>query len=107
MDNAIYWLREFNLDGLRLDAVHAIADDSATHIPAEIANTVAKSFDDRRRHLILENEENEAHRLARDADGSPAQFTAQWNDDVHHVLHTAATLESSGYYQDYRGTPTN
>jgi maltooligosyltrehalose trehalohydrolase len=54
-------------------------------------------------HLLLENEENDASRLRRAVDGRPTHYTAQWNDDVHHVLHTAATGESSGYYADYVG----
>ena len=54
-------------------------------------------------HLVLENEKNEARRLARGADGKPLHYTAQWNDDVHHVLHTAATGEDKGYYADYLG----
>jgi maltooligosyltrehalose trehalohydrolase len=52
-------------------------------------------------HLLLENEENEARRLIRNRDRQPVSFTAQWNDDVHHVLHTAITGERSGYYADY------
>ena len=103
VNNAVYWIREFNLDGLRLDAVHAIADDSPRHILEEIARSVREWGKGRHIHLILENEENQASRLARDAKGDPIEFTAQWNDDVHHVLHTAATGEGSGYYQDYVG----
>lgn len=53
-------------------------------------------------HLLLENEDNQAFRLSRDERGEPTSFTAQWNDDMHHVLHTAATLESNGYYGDYK-----
>src|SRR4029077_5614963 len=54
-------------------------------------------------HLVLENEENQAARLARDTDGRTAHYTAQWNADVHHVLPVAATGESQGYYADYLG----
>lgn len=103
VNNAVYWIREFNLDGLRLDAVHAIVDDSPTHILEEIAHSVREWGHGRHVHLILENEENQASRLARDASSNPLEFTAQWNDDIHHVLHTAATGQSSGYYQDYIG----
>ncbi len=92
--NALYWLKEFHLDGLRLDAVHAIMDDSTPDLLTEIAATVRATVD-RPVRLILENEENAAHRLVRD-------YTAQWNDDVHHVLHVAATGELTGYYAAYK-----
>jgi malto-oligosyltrehalose trehalohydrolase len=99
--NALYWLEEFNLDGLRLDAVHAILDDSPRHVLDELALR-ARAFR-RGTHLVLENEENQARRLTRDAGGVPRDYTAQWNDDLHHVLHVAATGEQSGYYADYHG----
>jgi maltooligosyltrehalose trehalohydrolase len=101
--NAIRWLEEFHFDGLRLDAVHAILDDSDRHFLDELAARVRLGLPGRQAHLILENEENQASRLARRVGGTPARFTAQWNDDVHHVLHTAATLETGGYYADYHG----
>ena len=101
--NALYWIEEFNLDGLRLDAVHAILDDGPVHLLDELAQRIRSAVPHRPVHLILENEENEASRLARREDGDPRTYTAQWNDDVHHVLHVAATGEGSGYYADYRG----
>jgi malto-oligosyltrehalose trehalohydrolase len=102
--NALYWLEEFHLDGLRLDAVHAIIDDGPTHVLQELASRVRQTLGPRRHiHLILENDENEACWLQRRA-GSPGQaYTAQWNDDVHHGLHTAATGEAGGYYGEYTG----
>jgi maltooligosyltrehalose trehalohydrolase len=103
VDNALYWLIEFNLDGLRLDAVHAIVDDSREHILDRIARSVHEAAGERNVHLILENEENQASRLIRGSDGRPLGFTAQWNDDLHHVLHAAATGESAGYYAEYAG----
>ena len=103
VENALYWIHEFSFDGLRLDAVHAIADDSPTHILTELAQRVRGAVTGRQVHLILENDENEAKRLVRDAGGAPLYYTAQWSDDVHHALHTAATGESSGYYVAYRG----
>jgi maltooligosyltrehalose trehalohydrolase len=99
----LYWLQEFRLDGLRLDAVHAIQDDSPKHLLDELAERVRASINDRPIHLVLENEENDANLLERDSQGAPRHYTAQWNDDVHHVLHTAATAEDSGYYADYLG----
>jgi malto-oligosyltrehalose trehalohydrolase len=102
IENALFWLEHYRLDGLRLDAVHAIADDSAQHIVDEICAVVRRTFRDRHVHLILENEHNEAHRLIR-ADGRPVLFDAQWNDDLHHSLHVLATGEAAGYYGDYVG----
>lgn len=99
--NAMYWLEEFHLDGLRLDAVHAIMDSGPKHLLTELAERVAALNSPYPLHLVLENEKNEAFRLTRDADGRPEHFSAQWNDDMHHVLHTAATHEDAGYYADY------
>lgn len=103
LHNALYWVEEFHLDGLRLDAVHAILDDGPRHVLAELAERLRAAVTTRPLHLILENEKNEAHWLARDPDGRPAHFTAQWNDDIHHVLHTAGTSEGVGYYIDFKG----
>jgi malto-oligosyltrehalose trehalohydrolase len=101
IQNALYWVREFHLDGLRLDAVHAILDDSTVHVLTELAKRVRRAFPERHVHLMLENGENHAHLLERDGSGRPALYTAQWNDDVHHVLHTAVTGEDHGYYREY------
>jgi malto-oligosyltrehalose trehalohydrolase len=97
IQNALYWLEEFHLDGLRLDAVHAIRDDSPTHLLTELAQRVRAAELPRAVHLILENEHNEAIRL------SASLYDAQWNDDVHHALHVAASGEREGYYADYVG----
>jgi malto-oligosyltrehalose trehalohydrolase len=101
--NALYWIKEFHFDGLRLDAVHAIIDTSPQHLLEELADRVRAATPGRHIHLILENEENEAGRLIRDKNGAPRWYTAQWNDDVHHVLHVAASGETKGYYADYKG----
>jgi len=101
--NALYWVEEFHLDGLRLDAVHAIIDDSETHVLTELAETLRAAVTDRPLHVVLENEENLATPLRRDEQGEPRHYTAQWNDDVHHVLHVAATGERAGYYEEYEG----
>jgi maltooligosyltrehalose trehalohydrolase len=102
IQNAIYWVSEFHFDGLRFDAVHAIKDDSEIHILDEMAARVRNAALPRQVHLLLENEENEAAPLER-VGGKPLYYTAQWNDDVHHALHAAATKETSGYYADYAG----
>jgi malto-oligosyltrehalose trehalohydrolase len=101
IENALYWLTEFHLDGLRLDAVHAIVDDSPTPLLQDLAEQVRRQTAGRTVHLVLENEENGAGLLARGALGQPTLYTAQWNDDVHHALHVAATGEGQGYYGEY------
>jgi maltooligosyltrehalose trehalohydrolase len=101
VENAFYWIEEFHLDGLRFDAVHAIKDDSDQHVLDAIAERAKAAARNRPIHLLLENEENQASLIARTAHGAPARYTAQWNDDVHHVLHAAATRETAGYYIDY------
>lgn len=101
LHNALYWLEEYRFDGLRLDAVHAIKDDSTPHILDELAQAVHARFGaDRHVHLILENDANQARHLARD-DDDDARHDAQWNDDVHHCLHVLLTGEHDGYYSDY------
>lgn len=104
--NALYWLEEYHLDGLRLDAVHAIVDDSQPDLLTELAERVRATFGDRRHiHLVLENDHNSAHHLTRDEKQKPLWYTAQWNDDIHHVLHVLLTGEKGGYYSDYSDDP--
>lgn len=102
IDNALYWLNEFRFDGLRFDAVHAIKDPSSPDIIEEIAREVrARIPADRHVHLVLENDDNIARYLPRGTDGKARLYEAQWNDDIHHVLHVLLTGESRGYYADY------
>ena len=98
--NALYWLEEFRFDGLRLDAVHAIADDSSTHILTELAHRVRGACGpDRHVHLVLENDANQVKLLGR------PHYDAQWNDDFHHASHVVLTREAEGYYVDYQRDP--
>ncbi|MGE5506490.1 MAG: malto-oligosyltrehalose trehalohydrolase [Actinomycetota bacterium] len=97
--NALYWIEEFHLDGLRLDAVHAIVDDTKPHLLEELARRVRAAVTDRPVHLVLENDDNTASLL------EPGLFDAQWNDDLHHVLHVLLTGEVGGYYRDYADDP--
>ena len=103
IQNAVYWVTQFRVDGLRLDAVHAIRDDSWEHLLDELARRVREAAGDRHVHLVVENEDNNSDLLRRDPSGKPLLYTAQWNDDIHHVLHRAATGEDFGYYADYEG----
>ena len=96
IENALYWLAEYRFDGLRLDAVHAIADQTwLDEMAAEVRRTVEKG---RQVHLVLEHDGNEADHLRHG-------FDAQWNDDAHHVLHVLLTGEGDGYYSDYAQAP--
>ncbi len=99
--NALYWLEEFHFDGLRFDAVHAIADDSERHFIAELGERIRRELPGRPVHLVLENNANEARWLERGEAGAPLMHTAQWNDDIHHAWHRLLTAESEGYYGDY------
>jgi maltooligosyltrehalose trehalohydrolase len=100
VQNALYWLDEYRLDGLRFDAVHAIIDESPRHVLEEIAFHVGKTFSSTRKiHLILENDANQARFLG------PGKYTAQWNDDSHHGYHVLATGERDGYYVAYADAP--
>jgi maltooligosyltrehalose trehalohydrolase len=104
--NALYWLTEFHLDGLRLDAVHAIVDDSRPDVLTELAEAVQRGPGrERHVHLVLENDANEARYLAREANGKARWYAAQWNDDLHHALHVLLVGESDGYYADYAQRP--
>jgi maltooligosyltrehalose trehalohydrolase len=97
--NALYWLKEYGIDGLRLDAVHAIDDSSERHFLTELAERVREGPGRRRHvHLVLENDAKEAGYLR-------GPYDAQWNDDLHHALHVVLTGESAGYYADYADEP--
>lgn len=104
--NALYWVEEFHVDGLRMDAIHAIRDDSAQHIVREICEALrAGPGQERQIHVVLENEDNQASFLGRDASGRPLAGSAQWNDDLHHAAHVLCTGETDGYYADYADEP--
>jgi maltooligosyltrehalose trehalohydrolase len=101
VENALYWLREYHLDGLRLDATQTIHDDSPRHIVQEIADNTHALARELNRPLcvICETDENDARYLLPPPGGFGAD--AVWSDDFHHALHTLLTRESRGYYQDF------
>ena len=102
IDNALMWLRDYHLDGVRLDAVHAIVDTSAVHFLEELRTRVAalEREDVRRRLVIAESDLNDP-RLVREASIGGFGLDAQWSDDFHHALHALLTGERTGYYQDF------
>lgn len=106
MHNALYWVEEYRFDGLRMDAVHAIRDDSTPPIVEEVCAALQQGPGRHRQvHVVLENDLNQAHRLTRDDEGKPIAATAQWNDDLHHAAHVLLTGETDGYYADYAQHP--
>ncbi len=96
IENALYWIDEYRVDGLRLDAVHQIADGGRPHLLDELSRRVRAAAGARHVHLVLENERNDARWLA--APATPGRYEAQWNDDFHHALHVLLTGERDGYY---------
>jgi maltooligosyltrehalose trehalohydrolase len=102
IDNALMWLRDHHVDGLRLDAVHALRDSRSPHLLQELAEAVdaLSAHLGRPLTLIAESDMNDARLIApREAGGYG--LTAQWSDDYHHALHVALTGEVSGYYADF------
>ncbi len=102
IDNALGWLRDYHIDGLRLDAVHAIVDTSATHMLEQLGTEVAESGATLGRPLwlIAESDLNDP-RVLRPPDCGGYGMDAQWSDDFHHALHTVLTGEDEGYYADF------
>ncbi|HEU5100923.1 MAG TPA: malto-oligosyltrehalose trehalohydrolase [Roseiflexaceae bacterium] len=120
--NACYWAHEYHLDGLRLDATHALIDVSEKHILAELAEAVHASLPPERHFLLIaENEHNDPNLVRKIRDGGwgmgdgsrrhplpsiphPIGLDGVWADDFHHQVRVALTHESEGYYQDYSGS---
>jgi len=102
IENALYWMREFHFDALRLDALHAILDMSATPFLAELSTEVEQLRREtgRRVYLIGESDLNDP-RLIRERGRGGLGLDAQWSDDFHHALHTLLTGERTGYYADF------
>lgn len=101
-DNAMFWLRNYHIDGLRLDAIHAIYDHSATHVLQQLAQEVDALSVELGRHLVLiaESGLNDA-RIVRAPELGGYGLDSQWSDDFHHALHAVLTGESAGYYEDF------
>jgi maltooligosyltrehalose trehalohydrolase len=102
IDNALMWLRDYHIDGLRLDAVHALVDHRATHLLEELAVRVEvlATHVGRPLSLIAESDLNDP-RLITPREAGGYGLHAQWDDDIHHVLHALLSGERDGYYGDF------
>ncbi|MEA2884992.1 MAG: maltooligosyltrehalose trehalohydrolase [Bradyrhizobium sp.] len=107
IESALVWLGEYRFDGLRLDAVHAIAEPGEVSMLHELSCAVGDLAQETGRHihLVLENDDNAASLLDADQDSPRGKYRAQWNDDYHHAWHVLLTGEDQGYYSDYKAAP--
>jgi maltooligosyltrehalose trehalohydrolase len=107
IENALHWLRDYRVDGLRLDAVHAIHDQGEISMLHDLSRAAGKLAAETGRHihLVLENDDNTASLLDPDRDPPQGKYRAQWNDDYHHAWHVLLTGEAHGYYSDYQRAP--
>jgi maltooligosyltrehalose trehalohydrolase len=104
IDSALYWLQDYHIDALRLDAVHGIFDFGARHFLAELKSAVADMSQrlGRPLYLIAESDLNDS-RILHNTQHGGYDLDAQWNDDFHHSVHTLLTRENRGYYADFEG----
>ncbi|MFL9827020.1 malto-oligosyltrehalose trehalohydrolase [Rhodoplanes sp. SY1] len=102
-ENAAYWVREFHLDGLRLDATQQIFDASPTNIVAELTQAARAAAPGRSVFVVAENEPQEA-RLVRPRDKGGYGLDGVWHEDLHHTAHVALTGRAEAYYSDYTGS---
>ncbi len=103
IENALYWIHEFHVDGLRLDATHAIFDESPRHFLAELAERVQQSAPERGIALIAEDHRNLAH-LVKPENEDGWSLDGIWADDLHHQMRRLLAGDSEGYYRDYTGS---
>jgi len=103
-DNALHWIQEYHVDGLRLDAIHGIMDFSASPFLAELSAAVRRirREENRMAYLIPESDLNDARVVTPREEGGYG-LDAQWSDDFHHALHSLLTGERDGYYSDFGG----
>ena len=101
VENALYWLEEYRLDGLRLDAIDSIEDEADEDIVAEIGRAVREHPFAWRRHLTTEDARNIVRLHERGEDGLGILYDGEWNDDFHNAAHVLATGETEGYYADH------
>jgi maltooligosyltrehalose trehalohydrolase len=104
IENARYWVREFHIDGLRLDAIHSIFDASPVHVLTEVAEAAREEARplDRPVHLVAESHDNDRRIVLPTSEGGLG-LDAVWSDDFHHAVHVTLTGEKGGYYVDFAG----
>jgi len=107
IENALYWLREYRFDGLRLDAVHTIAELGEISMLHDLSAAVGDlaAATGRHIHLVLENDDNRVSVLDAEQNPPRGKYRAQWNDDYHHAWHVLLTGETQGYYSDFARSP--
>jgi maltooligosyltrehalose trehalohydrolase len=107
IENALYWLREYRFDGLRLDAVNSIVEPGGLALLGDISAAAGRLAVETGRHihLVLENGDNRASILDAIQDPPRGKYRAQWNDDYHHAWRVLMTGENQGYYADYQRSP--
>jgi maltooligosyltrehalose trehalohydrolase len=103
-ENAAYWVREFHIDGLRLDATQSIVDDSKDHVVAKLTRA-ARAAAGHRSILVFAEDENQLSRQLRKPEKGGYGIDGLWNDDFHHACRVAATGNMEAYYGDYSGSP--
>ena len=104
IENAVGWVRDFHIDGLRLDAVHGIFDTSAVHVLEELTRAVHNEGERLGKPVFVIAESDLCDpRLVRATEVGGYGLDAQWSDEFHHALHVALTGEDDGYYEDYTG----
>lgn len=102
IQNAIYWLREFHFDALRLDALHFVYDQSAKHFIQELSEHVGRfSHESGRKHYLIGESDLDDVRFIKPPGSGGYGLDAQWSDDFHHSLHALLTGETGGYYEDF------
>jgi maltooligosyltrehalose trehalohydrolase len=104
IENACYWVRDFRLDGLRLDATQSIHDASERHVLSELSAAARIAAGERSIVLVAENEPQDIRYLGDAASGGYG-LDAMWNDDYHHAARVALTGSREGYLHDYEGSP--
>jgi maltooligosyltrehalose trehalohydrolase len=107
IENALYWLRDYRFDGLRLDAVHTIVELGEIPMLHELSAAVGQLAAETGRHIhiVLENDDNRVSLLDAEQDPPAGKYRAQWNDDYHHAWHVLLTDETQGYYSDFAKSP--
>jgi len=101
IENALYWLTEYRIDGLRLDAIDSIKDTTDTPFVKELAERVRAQLAGRHVHITTEDDRNITWHIDRAGDGTIPLVSGEWNDDFHHCAHVLGTMDQEGYYRDY------